>query len=174
MAAGCKEFPIRIKPVLNFDTIFAAYAAPHPGLTLEFRSHWIMHRRTLHLTVLLLGLTLFAGAASAGEKALMHCFYFTVVQDASEADWDAFKKATDELPGKIPGFNKVWHGKLRSPYNNYNSSGDKSVREHGVCMSFDDQAALGVYADHPAHSEWVKVYGKVRQPGTSTFDILGK
>ena len=95
MAAGRKEFPIRIKPVLNFDTIFAAYAAPHPGLTLEFRSHWIMHRRTLHLTVLLLGLTLFAGAASAGEKALMHCFYFTVIQDASEQEKTGPDEATE-------------------------------------------------------------------------------
>ena len=27
-------------------------------------------------------------------------------------------------------------------------------------------------ADHPAHTDWVKVYEKVRVPGTSTFDII--
>lgn len=111
---------------------------------------------------------------SAGEEKLMHCFYFTQIAEATDADWEAFSKATDALPGKIPGFNKVWHGKLRRPYSNFNSSGDKSIREYGVCMEFDDADALGVYADHPAHAEWVATYEKVRVRGTSTFDILGK
>jgi len=132
-------------------------------------------RQFLAMTTVLVALFLASGKTlSAGEEKLMHCFYFTQIAEATDADWEAFSKATDALPGKIPGFNKVWHGKLRRPYNNYNSSGDKSVREHGVCMEFDDADALGVYADHPAHAEWVAVYEKVRVRGTSTFDVLGK
>lgn len=132
-------------------------------------------RRFLATTTVLVALLLAnSSMLSAGEEKLMHCFYFTEISEATDADWEAFKKATDELPGKIPGLNKVWHGKLRRPYNNYNSSGDKSVREYGVCMELDDEDALSVYADHPAHTEWVAVYEKVRVRGTSTFDILGK
>ena len=41
-------------------------------------------------------------------------------------------------------------------------------------MELDDEDALSVYADHPAHTEWIKVYEKVRQRGTSTFDLLGE
>jgi hypothetical protein len=52
--------------------------------------------------VLLCGL-LFAGASMAGEKKLMHCFAFTPLKSATSADWDAFYKATDDLPKKIKG-----------------------------------------------------------------------
>jgi hypothetical protein len=112
--------------------------------------------------------------ASAGEKSLMHCFTFTVIDDASEADWAAFKKATDALPSKIDGLEKVWYGKLRNPLTQYSQSGDKSVRQWGVCMQMNDLAALKTYADHPAHAEWASAYGKVRVAGTTTFDILGE
>src|SRR6266545_4027744 len=71
--------------------------------------------RKLHLILSLTGFFLTSGALVAGEKALMHCFAFTPVEGASDADWKAFYKATDELPGKIPGITRVWYGKLRNP-----------------------------------------------------------
>ncbi len=112
---------------------------------------------------------------SAGEKALMHCFAFTEIEGASSADWKAFKDATNALPGKIEGLKRVWLGKLRRPLRQYGRNQDEpSVRQWGVCMEMDDEAALGVYAQHNAHTAWVKVYEKVRVPGTTTFDILGE
>ena len=131
-------------------------------------------RRFVVLSTAIAALMLCSCTLKAAEKKLMHCFYFTAIAEATDADWEAFKKATDELPAKIPGFNQVWHGKLRRPFNAYNSSGDKSVRQYGVCMEMDDQEALGVYADHPAHSEWVTIYEKVRVRGTTTLDLLGE
>jgi hypothetical protein len=41
-------------------------------------------------------------------------------------------------------------------------------------MEMDGEAALKTYAGHPAHTEWVKVYSKVRQEGTTTVDIIGR
>ncbi len=117
---------------------------------------------------------LLSGIATAGDKKLMHCFYFTPIAEATQDDWTAFNKASDELPDKIPGLSKVWRGKLRRPFNAYNSEGEKRVREYGACMELDDEDALSVYADHPAHTEWVKAYEKVRQRGTTTFDLLGE
>lgn len=107
-----------------------------------------------------------AVAAEAPESKLMHCFVFTAIAEATEADWEAFYTATDELPSKIPGLNRVTHGKLLTP-----NVGD-AQRDYGVCMEMTDEAALQAYADHPAHAEWVEVYGKVRVPGTTTFDYL--
>ncbi|MBM3776492.1 MAG: hypothetical protein FJW37_15230 [Acidobacteria bacterium] len=132
-----------------------------------------------------------AGILGAGEKKLMHCFAFTPIETATDAEWQAFFKATDELPKKIPGLTRVWHGKLRTPLTVYSVSPDASKqfsdtnqkatgevtrrrRAHGVCMEMNDEAALKTYAAHPAHAEWVEVYSKVRQPGTTTFDILGQ
>ncbi len=134
---------------------------------------------------------LLAGTLAAGEKKLMHCFAFTVIDTASQADWDAFFKASDELPTKIPGLSRVWYGKLRSPMSVFNpdaesrkklvagaasATGDvkRVVRQWGMCMEMDSEAALKAYAAHPAHKDWEAAYGKVRQPGTTTFDVLGQ
>ena len=141
--------------------------------------------------ILILAVVMLATGLSAGEKKLMHCFYFTVVDAASDADWEAFAKATDALPGKIPGLTKVWHGKMARPMSVYNIDGEarkkltageekvtgtitQRVRKHGVCMEFADEAAYKAYGPHPAHKEWEAVYWTVRQPGPSLFDFMGQ
>jgi len=142
-------------------------------------------RLMVGLAILLLAV----GAATAAEKKLMHCFVFTPVETATQADWEAFYKATDELPGKVPGLSRVWYGKLLRNLTILGTdretskklaAGEKDVtgpvtrrvRGYGVCMEFADEAALKVYAPHPAHKDWEKVYEKVREYGTTTFDIL--
>ena len=119
-------------------------------------------------------LTVLSTGAFAGEKKLMHCFAFTEIEGAAQADWDAFFKATDALPGKIPGFNKVWYGKLRRPLAQFNREGKQSIRQWGVCMEMDSEDTLKAYGEHAAHADWVKAYEKVRVPGTTTYDILGQ
>ena len=70
-----------------------------------------MKRSLLIMTVcLFVGLSL-----TAGEKGVMHCFAFSEVETATPADWEAFTKASDELPGKIPGLLHLMHGKLARP-----------------------------------------------------------
>jgi Stress responsive A/B Barrel Domain len=113
--------------------------------------------------------SLLAGTALAGEKKLMHCFAFTPVKEATQADWNAFYKATDELPQKIKGISRVWYGKLADPI-----EVDGAVREYGVCMEMDSQAAREKYGNDPAHEQWNKAYSKVRVEGTTTFDIVGQ
>jgi len=63
----------------------------------------------------LTALVISAGSLAAGDKSLMHCFAFTVVDAATPADWTAWEAATDKLPKEIPGLTHVWHGKLASP-----------------------------------------------------------
>jgi hypothetical protein len=141
---------------------------------------------------LLLCLAVFALTAAAQEKKLMHCFAFTQIDTATPADWDAFAKATGELPSKIPGLTKVWHGKLARPMTLTQVEGQVDAetrkklaagetvtlpvknlrRQYGVCMEFDNQDALKAYSKHPAHDAWMKVYEKVRVYGTTTIDIL--
>ncbi len=135
-----------------------------------------------------------AGLAAAGEKKLMHCFAFTAVAGATEADWQAFHKATDGLVGQVPGLTRVWYGKLRRPLfqltpaneADYQKIGQAKAgekleipveavrRQYGVCMEMNDEATLKAYADSAAHKHWVTVYSKVREEGTTSFDILGQ
>ncbi len=130
-----------------------------------------MNRIRANAIALAVGIALVAGApaARAGEKKLMHCFAFTVVSGASQSDWNDFFKKTDALPSKIPGVTKVWYGKLARPLD-----AGGSERQWGVCMEMNDEAALKAYGSHPYHAEWMAAYGKVRVPGTTTFNILGQ
>jgi hypothetical protein len=141
---------------------------------------------------LLICLAAFALTAAAQDKKLMHCFAFTQIDAATPADWEAFAKATDELPTKVPGLSKVWHGKLARPMSITQLDGQVDPearkkltagetvtlpvkvlrRQHGVCMEFAGQDALKAYAKHPAHDVWMKSYEKVRVAGTTTIDIL--
>ncbi len=141
--------------------------------------------------ILVLAVMMLATGLSAGEKKLVHCFYFTVVDAATPADWEAFAKATEALPGKIPGLVSVWQGKLARPLTLISvdaearkklnageakvaATATRTVRQHGVCMVFADEAALKAYAPHPAHKEWDAVYSKVRVAGTTTIDFMGQ
>jgi hypothetical protein len=138
-------------------------------------------------------LCLAAGVAAAAEPTIMHCFAFTPIKEATQADWDAFYKATDALPGKVKGIKRVWYGKLRAPLAQFNitdaaarkqalaegkaaAAGDITAtrREHGVCMEFENEAAWSAYGakDNQAHNDWVNVYSKVRVAGTTTYQIL--
>jgi hypothetical protein len=130
--------------------------------------------RIARWAVLATALAILPSAALAGEKALLHCFAFTEIDGASEDDWKAFFKATDELPDKIDGLEKVWYGKLRRPLAQYNRDGKQSVRQWGVCMEMKDAAAFTAYGEHDAHADWVKAYEKVRVAGTTTYQILGQ
>ncbi|MCZ2077348.1 MAG: hypothetical protein HUU41_15205 [Bryobacteraceae bacterium] len=148
-------------------------------------------RGVYHFAVLAAGVLLFSGMLVGGEKKLMHCFYFTAIESATQADWDAFHKATDQLTKQIPGLTHVWYGKLIRPMAQFNPDAEarkkfddrtnsatgqfsRRIRGHGVCMEMNDQQTLKTYANHPAHKEWEKVYAKVRQPGTMTFDLIGE
>lgn len=145
----------------------------------------------MRFSTALVALVLLPAGLLGGEKKLMHCFAFSTIPTATEADWKAFAEATDALPGKIPGLTKVWHGKLRAPLNIFSPDAEsrkklmageakatgeisRLQRTYGVCMEMADEAALKAYASHPAHAEWMAVYEKVRVAGTTTFDILGQ
>jgi hypothetical protein len=144
-------------------------------------------------TACVAGFVLSAGLSLAGEKSVLHCFAFTPIATASQAEWDAFYKATDALPKKIKGIKRVWYGKLMRPLTQYGvnipdaearkklmaemkGNADVSVtrREHGACFEFADETAFKAYAADPAHKEWEAVYGKVRVPGTTTYQIIGQ
>lgn len=162
-----------------------------------------MTRLTGRLAAMAL-LLLFAVSLNAGEKKLMHCFAFTPVPTATDGDWQAFFKATDLIPSKVPVVSKVWYGKLRRPLTIWGTDPETSkraaaiakkkeagasltpdeeklmgqvtriARGWGVCMEMTGEDGLKTYDQHPYHKEWDAIYQKVRVYGTTTFDILGQ
>lgn len=153
----------------------------------------MMFTRILNRAIFSAGMLLATGLAAAGEKGMMHCFAFTPIKEATQADWDAFYKATDMMPIKMSAeVTKVWYGKLRAPLAQWRildpaaakqaRAGEKDVtskiqffsREHGVCLLMTSEAALKTYTANPFHKEWMAAYEKVRVAGTTTFDIIGQ
>lgn len=132
-------------------------------------------------------------AATAGDKTLMHCFAWTPVKEATPADWEAFYKASDELPKKIKGITRVWYGKLAAPlgqtvlgkiedptFQKYRTGEivtvpvSRTERQYGMCMEMKDAAVLKAYDTDPYHKIWTDAYAKIRIDGTTTFNILGQ
>ena len=132
------------------------------------------------------------GSLTAGEKSLMHCFAYTTIETATPAEWEAFYKASDALPKKMPFIKRVWFGKLRGPLATFQvdaaankklRAGEKNVdaktnflpRQAGMCIEFEGgPEVLKTYSAHPFHAEWMAAYEKVRVAGTTTYDILGQ
>jgi hypothetical protein len=133
------------------------------------------------------------GAAHAGEKKLMHCFAWTSIKEATPADWLAFFKASDAMPGKIKGVSKVWYGKLVAPLGQTMAgkidaesqkklragesvTGEVSrvTRDWGMCMEMAGEDALKAYDTDPYHKIWTDAYAKIRVDGTTTFNIIGQ
>ncbi|MBM3754195.1 MAG: hypothetical protein FJW38_09470 [Acidobacteria bacterium] len=129
--------------------------------------------------------------AQAGEKGMMHCFAFSVIESATADDWAKFKAATDQWPSKFSGISKVWQGKLRAPLSiptvdpeagkklragekDVAAKANRVVRQHGVCMLMTGPEVLKQYTANPFHKEWMAVYEKVRIAGTTTYDIIGE
>jgi len=127
------------------------------------------------IVLVLAGVLLFGSGWLLGQqsrtpqRSLLHVFAFAPLDGATTKDYAAFKKATADMVGKIPGLRKVWVGELRRPI----YSGGQSLM-YGVAMEFDDAKALDGYARNPVHTAWESVYEKVRVEGTTTFDILGE
>ena len=140
-----------------------------------------------------MALLILNGAANAGDKKVMHCFAFTSIKEATPADWQAFFKASDDLPHKIKGITHVWYGKLASPLGQTaikkmdqdtfkKLQGGETVtgdvarveRDWGMCMEMTSADALKAYDTDPYHKFWTDAYAKVRVDGTTTFNILGQ
>jgi hypothetical protein len=136
---------------------------------------------------------LITGAAAAADKTLMHCFAWTSIKEATPADWQAFFKASDDLPNKIKAVKKVWYGKLANPLGQttvtnidpearkkaaagekVNAEVQRTPRDWGMCMELTSLDALKTYDADPYHKTWTDAYAKIRVDGTTTFNIVGQ
>ncbi len=136
-------------------------------------------------------LLLLAAPARAAENTTLHCFAWTAKPEATAADWEAFAKASDEVPRKIKGVVRVWYGKLQNPLGQVSISGMENTdfrkfnagervtspvtrlwRQYAMCIEMTGPDALKAYDADPYHQTWAAAYEKVRVEGTTTFDML--
>ena len=133
-----------------------------------------MLKKILLISSLLLVVAIVAFAA--GQKmaaknkfgmpnSLLHVVTVRWKADSTEAKRTAAIEGVKTMAAKTPGIKNVWlktvkvqGGEADKPYNAV------------FAMEFVDEAALKAYASHPAHDEWMKVYGDVRDE-SRTHDV---
>lgn len=98
-------------------------------------------------------------------NTLLHVVTVRWKADSTEEQRKAAVEGVKMMATKIPGIKNVWlktvkvqGGEAGKPYNAV------------FAMEFVDEAALNAYATHPAHDEWMKVYGEVRDE-SRTHDV---
>lgn len=103
------------------------------------------------------------------EKTTIHCVAWTAKKGMTGADWENFKKGFAMLPDKFPGMRRLWAGKLAEPVT---FSG--LTRDHAIAFEFDSLAAKRDYSASPNRPAWQELFATVREPGSSSFDLVGE
>lgn len=110
-----------------------------------------------------------AGSQSAAtQKTVIHAAAWTALEGMTQQQFDDFKKESAALVGQVPGLRRAWVGKLRAPV-----TVEGVQRNYGLIVEFDDVKSKEAYsANHP--SPWYEMFGKLRQPGSTNFDVVGE
>ncbi len=103
------------------------------------------------------------------QKTTVHAMAWTMVEGATEQDFENFKKATEEFVVAMPGLKRAWVGKLRKPL----VVGD-ITRTHGTVLEFDDVESKEAYPGHASRIPWAEAFSKVRVPSSTYFDLIGE
>ena len=118
--------------------------------------------------MLFLGGWLVGQERASTQKTTIHAAAWTARDGLGQQDFENFKKETAGLVGKVPGLRRVWVGKLRAPIN-----AEGVQRNYGIILEFDGVKSKEAYSDnHP--SPWYENFGKLRQPGSTNFDVVGE
>lgn len=124
-------------------------------------------------SVLVVAIVAFAAGQKMATKAnkfgmpntLLHVVTVRWKADSTEAQRKAAVEGVKTMAGKIPGIKNIWLKTIKV-------QGGEAGKPYSAvfAMEFTDQAALDVYAKHPAHDDWMKVYGDVRDE-SRTHDV---
>ena len=135
----------------------------------------MMHRKVRGAMLAVAGVGMFFAGWAFGQgsfqtqKSTVHCVAWTAKDGMTPADLDRFKADLGKLPGMFPGLQRIWVGKLSRPI----TSGD-ATRDYGLAIEFTDMAAKQAYSDSARRDEWMQLFGTVRNPGSTSFDVVGE
>ncbi len=117
-----------------------------------------------------MGLALASGLVGAGyaagqaaskfgmPKSIIHVVVVKWKEDASEADRQKAIEGVKKMAGQIPGIKNIWIKTARIAPRDYHAA---------FVIEFKDRAAVDLYAEHPAHEEWMKHYIPIRETSLS-------
>jgi hypothetical protein len=116
-------------------------------------------------------LALGAGIAIAANrygkpKSVIHVVTLYYKDGTTEEQRKAVVDGIEKMAAAIPGMKNIWLKPLRVQGEVQEKQPDGAVKSRRLTdafvMEFESEEALKVYADHPAHKEWEKIYVPVR------------
>lgn len=121
----------------------------------------VLLRRILLPSVLVV---VFAAGMIVGQnkfgqpKTVIHLVTLKWKPTSTPAQQQAAIEGIKVMAAKIPGIKNIWVKPIRiQPQGN----------QANFAIEFADEAAAKVYADHPAHTEWNKIYLEAREESSS-------
>jgi lipopolysaccharide export LptBFGC system permease protein LptF len=91
-------------------------------------------------------------------KTVIHLVTLKWKATSTPAQQQAAIEGIKGMAAKIPGIKNIWIKPVRiQPQGN----------QANFAIEFADEAAAKVYADHPAHAEWNKIYLEAREESNS-------
>ena len=113
---------------------------------------------------LLAAVALFSAGYGAAQnqfgmpKTIIHAVTIKWKEGTSEADEQKVIEGVKEMAAKIPGIKNVWLKSTRVQPQDFHAA---------FVIEFADRAAADLYAEHPAHEEWLKIYMPIREASRS-------
>ena len=121
----------------------------------------VLMRRVLFPAMLIV---VFAAGMIVGQnkfgqpKTVIHLVTLKWKTTSTPAQQQAAIEGIKTMAQKIPGIKNIWVKSIRvQPQGN----------QANFAIEFADEAAAKVYADHPAHAEWNKIYLEAREESSS-------
>lgn len=108
--------------------------------------------------------SLFGAGYVAGQnqfgmpKTIIHVSVIKWKEGTSEADHMNAIKGIKKMAMKIPGIKNIWIKPARMQPRDFH---------YAFVIEFNDREAADVYAQHPAHEDWLKYYLPIRETSIS-------
>lgn len=94
-------------------------------------------------------------------STLLHVITVKWKAEATDEQKTAALEGVRKMAAQIPGITNVWLRTVKVQPSDYNAV---------IAIEFANEKALEVYAEHPAHAEWEKLYLPIRERST-THDV---
>jgi hypothetical protein len=126
-------------------------------------------KKTLLASAALLALGAGIGIAAnkyGKPKSVIHVVTLYYKDGTTDAQKKAVLDGIEKMAASIPGIKNVWLRPIKVQGNVQEKQPDGTVQNKmmtdAFVIEFENEEALKVYADHPAHKEWEKIYVPVR------------
>lgn len=123
-----------------------------------------MNRTTKIAGWILTAVSFFGAGYVAGQnqfgmpKTIIHLSLIKWKEGTSEADQMKVIKGVKKMALQIPGIKNIWIKPARMQPRDFHAA---------FVIEFKDREAADLYAEHPAHEDWLKYYLPIRETSIS-------